>query len=82
MVDCGAIVSKAHRIFFYSHDTVGLGHIRRTQKIANQIAADDRSILIACASPKASAYLSEPGIEYLNLPGFTKLMTGEYVPRT
>lgn len=69
------------RIFFYSHDTVGLGHIRRTQKIANQLAGNDRSILIACASPVASTYLSEEGIEYLNLPGFTKLMTGDYIPR-
>lgn len=69
------------RIFFYSHDTVGLGHIRRTQKIANRLARSDRSILIACASPVASTYLSETGIEYLNLPGFTKLMSGDYVPR-
>lgn len=69
------------RIFFYSHDTVGLGHIRRTQKIANRLASKDRSILVACASPVASTYLSEAGIEYLNLPGFTKLMSGEYVPR-
>lgn len=69
------------RLFFYSHDTVGLGHIRRTQKIANRLASPERSILIACASPVASSYLSETGIEYLNLPGFTKLMTGEYAPR-
>ncbi len=71
----------SQRIFFYSHDTVGLGHIRRTQKIANRLAGNNRSILIACASPVASTFLSEEGIEYLNLPGFTKLMTGEYIPR-
>lgn len=77
----GGMTTSHRRIFFYSHDTVGLGHIRRTQKIANRLAGADRSILIACASPVASSYLSEKGIEYLNLPGFTKLMTGEYVPR-
>lgn len=70
------------RIVFYSHDTFGLGHIRRTQKLANKIASDDTSILIICASPKASAYSSSQGIEYLNLPGFTKQITGEYVPRS
>lgn len=69
------------RILFYSHDTFGLGHIRRTQKLANKIASPDRSILIACASPKASSYVSSPGIEYLNLPGFTKQVSGDYVPR-
>ncbi|MBO9668246.1 MAG: hypothetical protein J7501_15705, partial [Bdellovibrio sp.] len=70
------------RIIFYSHDTFGLGHIRRTQKLANEIAGPDKSILIICASPKASSYSSAPGIEYLNLPGFTKQVTGQYVPRS
>ncbi|AFY02370.1 glycosyltransferase family protein [Bdellovibrio bacteriovorus] len=70
------------RVVFYSHDTFGLGHIRRTQKLANEIAQNDRSILIICASPKASSYSSSQGIEYLNLPGFTKQVTGQYVPRS
>lgn len=69
------------RIIFYSHDTFGLGHIRRTQKLANEIAGTDKSILIICASPKASSYSSSNGIEYLNLPGFTKQPNGQYVPR-
>lgn len=72
---------RTRKIFFYSHDTFGLGHIRRTQKIANAIASDGRSILIACASPKASSFASRPGIEHLNLPGFAKQISGEYVPR-
>ncbi len=75
-------MSKISRILFYSHDTFGLGHIRRTQKLANTISREDRAILIACASPKASSFGSLPGIEYLNLPGFTKQVTGEYVPRS
>lgn len=73
---------RTRKILFYSHDTFGLGHIRRTQKIANSIASESRSILIACASPKASSFASQPGIEYLNLPGFTKQITGEYTPRS
>lgn len=74
--------SRTNRIFFYSHDTFGLGHIRRTQKIANALAEPERSILIACASPKASSYASQSGIDYLNLPGFTKQRSGEYSPRS
>lgn len=69
------------RVMFYSHDTFGLGHIRRTQKIANAISAEDKSILIACSSPMASSFSSRPGIEYLNLPGFVKQVSGEYLPR-
>lgn len=73
---------RKKRIIFYSHDTFGLGHIRRTQKLANEIAGEDKSMLIICASPKASSYSSSQGIEYLNLPGFTKQVTGQYVPRS
>ncbi len=75
-------LKKISRIMFYSHDTFGLGHIRRTQKLANACAGPERAILIACASPKASSFGSQPGIEYLNLPGFTKQVTGDYVPRS
>lgn len=70
------------RILFYSHDTFGLGHIRRTQKIANAMARPGRSILIACSSPVANAFSSQAGVEYCSLPGFTKRPDGEYEPRS
>lgn len=70
------------RILFYSHDTFGLGHIRRTQKIANALARENRSILIACSSPVANAFTSQAGVEYCSLPGFTKRPDGEYEPRS
>jgi predicted glycosyltransferase len=70
------------RVLFYSHDTFGLGHIRRTQKIANALACPGRSILIACSSPVANAFSSQAGIEYCFLPGFTKRPNGEYEPRS
>ena len=69
------------RFLFYSHDTFGLGHIRRSQKIANKLASENHSILIICSSPKANDFTSEPGVEYLKLPGFTKLKTGNYTAR-
>jgi predicted glycosyltransferase len=40
----------AQRLMFYSHDTYGLGHIRRTQKIAHSLARSGRSILVLCSS--------------------------------
>lgn len=75
-------MSESKRVMFYSHDTFGLGHIRRTQKIANAIADGKKSILIACSSPLANSFSSRPGIEYLNLPGFAKQVSGEYQPRS
>ncbi|MEM7645281.1 MAG: glycosyltransferase [Pseudomonadota bacterium] len=77
----GKLTMNPKKVLFYSHDTLGLGHIRRTQKIANDLAGPDVAILVICSSPKASDYRSEPGIEYLKLPGFTKLKTGAYIPR-
>ena len=75
-------MSATRRLLLYSHDTFGLGHIRRTQKIANALASPDWSILVACASPKTASFSSRPGIEYLNLPGFAKQVSGEYLPRS
>lgn len=75
-------MESSKRVMFYSHDTFGLGHIRRTQKIANAIADSSKSILIACSSPMANSFSSRPGIEYLNLPGFSKQVSGEYLPRS
>ncbi len=72
---------RMKRLLFYSHDTVGLGHIRRTQKIANQLSDPNTSILIICSSPKASEFESAEGIEYLKLPSFTKLQDGSYIPK-
>lgn len=69
------------RILLYSHDTFGLGHIRRTQKIATSLANKDTTILVACASPVARAFTNPTGIEYLNLPGYQKLADGKYQPR-
>lgn len=74
-------MSAVRRLMLYSHDTFGLGHIRRTQKIANALASPEVSILVACSSPKTAAFSSRPGIEYLNLPGFAKQVSGEYLPR-
>ena len=40
-------------ILMYSHDTYGLGHIRRTMAIAEQLRKADTNILILTGSPIA-----------------------------
>ncbi len=74
--------ARKQRIFLYSHDTFGLGHIRRTLKIANELAGTGRaSILVACASAKAGSFFSHEGIDFINLPGIIKQADGSYLPR-
>ncbi len=73
---------RKRRIFLYSHDTFGLGHIRRTLKIANELAQTGQaSILVACASVKAGSFFSHEGIDFINLPGIVKQPDGSYLPR-
>lgn len=72
---------RKKRIFLYSHDTYGLGHIRRTLKIANALSRDDASVLVASASPKAQSFYTQNGIDFINLPGIVKQRDGSYAPR-
>lgn len=72
---------RPRRIFFFSHDAFGLGHLRRTLRIANRLAGPDRSILVACASPEVTRFTVVPGIACLRLPGVVRKQSSrEYVP--
>lgn len=68
------------RILMYSHDTYGLGHIRRTRAIANAlVGADDRiSILIVSGSALAGSFNFGPGVDFVHVPGVTKTPAGDY----
>ncbi|HEX8098839.1 MAG TPA: glycosyltransferase [Actinomycetota bacterium] len=73
-----------HRVLIYSHDTYGLGHLRRSLLVAEGLAAenDAPSVLIATGSPRAQAFDLPPGCDTVKLPAVTKASTGEYRPRT
>jgi predicted glycosyltransferase len=68
------------RILIYSHDSFGLGHIRRCRTIANGFV--DRfpniSVLIITGSPIAGSFEFQPRVDYVRLPGVIKLQDGEY----
>lgn len=68
------------RILMYSHDTYGLGHIRRTRAIANAlVGADDTiSILIISGSALAGSFNFGPGVDFVHVPGVTKDRDGHY----
>jgi predicted glycosyltransferase len=72
------------RVFAYSHDTYGLGHLRRSTSIAERFVrdADGRSVLVATGSPRAQGFSPVKGVDYLKLPSVLKRADGTYAPRT
>ncbi len=58
------------RLMVYSHDTFGLGNIRRMLAICKHLHASirDLSILIVSGSPMLQSFRVEPGIDYIKLP--------------
>ena len=58
------------KILIYSHDTYGLGNIRRMLAIAETIKREysDASILLLSGSPMIHAFRLEEGMDYVKLP--------------
>ena len=72
---------KTRRIMFYSHDTFGLGHLRRSRALASAITAADptASAIILTGSPVAGRFTFPEGVDHVRLPGVTKRPDGTYV---
>ena len=68
------------RILMYSHDTFGLGHLRRCRTIAHSLVEDFRglNILIISGSPIAGAFDYRARVDYVKIPSVIKLRNGEY----
>lgn len=71
------------RLLIYSHDTFGLGHLRRCRAIAHAIVAHrtDVSALILSGSPIIGAYGFMPRVDFVRFPGVVKLRNGSYTAR-
>ena len=67
------------RLLVYSHDTFGLGNIRRMLAICQHVKASirDLSILIVSGSPMLHSFRVEPGIDYIKLPCLKRTEWGE-----
>lgn len=72
------------RIALYSHDTQGLGHIRRNLAIASAIvqAEPDADILLIAGAHIATAFTLPPRVDCLTLPALRKDAAGVYHPRS
>lgn len=68
------------KIVVYSHDTYGLGNIRRMLAIAKSLVESDPnlSILLLSGSPMLHAFRIPLQIDYIKLPCLTRTTEGEY----
>ncbi|MCA8929518.1 MAG: hypothetical protein KDC18_15750 [Alphaproteobacteria bacterium] len=73
-------VSGSRRILIYSHDSFGLGHLRRCREIANALVEtyDHLSVLILSGSPIIGSFDFRPRVDFVRIPGMIKLSNGEY----
>jgi len=67
------------RLMVYSHDTFGLGNIRRMLAICSHMHASipDLSILIVSGSPMLQSFRVVQGIDYIKLPCLKRTECGE-----
>ncbi len=70
------------RILMYSHDTFGLGHLRRCRTIAHALVERFKglSVLIVSGSSIAGAFEFRTRVDFLKIPSVIKLFNGEYTP--
>ncbi len=73
---------ETFNILMYSHDTYGLGHIRRTMAIAEQLRMSNTNILILTGSPIAGRLTFPKYVDYVRVPGMIKKANDEYFPLT
>jgi predicted glycosyltransferase len=68
------------RVLIYSHDTFGLGHLRRCRTIAHSLvdADKDLSVLILSGSPIIGSFDFRARVDFVRIPGVIKLRNGEY----
>ena len=68
------------RVLIYSHDSFGLGHLRRCRTIAHALV--DRykglSVLILSGSPIIGSFDFAARVDFVRIPGIIKLRNGEY----
>lgn len=65
-------------ILMYSHDTYGLGHIRRTMAIANHLKNKQTNILILTGSPIAGRFSFPQQVDFVRIPGMIKKTNDDY----
>jgi predicted glycosyltransferase len=73
-------MDMAARLLIYSHDSFGLGHLRRCRTIANHLVGRFRnlSVLILSGSPLIGSFDYRARVDFVRVPGVIKLRDGDY----
>lgn len=74
---------RKRRIALYSHDTCGLGHMRRNLLIAEALTRmpGGADVLLITGAPEAQGLVLSEGVDTLTLPSLYKSGNGRYRPR-
>ena len=73
-------VLKSKRILIYSHDSFGLGHLRRCRAIAHALVERFKglTVLILSGSPIIANFDFRARVDFVRIPGVIKLYNGDY----
>jgi len=75
------ISERGHqRALIYSHDSFGLGHLRRCRAIAHALVDQnpDMSVIIVSGSPIIGNFDFRRRVDFVRVPGVIKLRNGDY----
>ncbi len=78
------LLTRKPRIAFYSHDTMGLGHIRRNMLLAQSIleANPETDVLLLFGVRESGAFKLPKGADTVTMPTYYKTSDGDYIPRS
>lgn len=68
------------RVLIYSHDSFGLGHLRRCRTIAHALVDEfaGLKVLIVSGSPIIGSFDFKSRVDFVRIPGVVKLRGGDY----
>ncbi len=69
------------KVFLYSHDTYGLGHLRRNLAIAEQLLSRAFSVRLITGSPVIGTWTVPKALDVTALPPVVKVGAETYAPR-
>lgn len=77
------VAKRPVRLAFYSHDTMGMGHIRRNLLIASAIVRECHNVevLLIAGTREAAFFASQAGLDCVTLPALAKSTDGHYSAR-
>ena len=78
------IERRPTRALIYSHDTFGLGHLRRCRAIAHALVErnPEMSVMILSGSPIIGNFDFRQRVDYVRVPVVIKLRNGDYVSQS